>query len=573
MNNLIKPLFSAFILFVAMPICAEPLPQTTPSLTLIESLYQKVDQRDFDAELFKQALASSKVETQVIALKGLGRIGGKQIIPLVIPFLKNENHLVRHAAVFALGISQSTDANQYLWPLLKSENNETIRQEIYLALGNLGSDHLVVKMLNNLNLEKDLSTKASIFQSLSMAMTMHPELNVQLDMTNSQSDIDFNALLALMEQDDQLSYAVGYFLARVKKIEKQLSPAQLQRFILGLKDTNNKKIFARLIGKVTKKKHLANRRLLTWLIEQTEQKDISLATEAIHAMKPLLYIPQAKIQLGKLIKFPNQLVAQTALKVLADSNIKSGELIKLFKEQLKSENVGMVVIAMSGLIDRQKRDKMTWALKILSHKSNYVKIRFAQMIASKDKKGFTNVLKSLSKDTAPSVASFVNDLLEEKETKTVKQPTSSYQAVLDSNDQIVILKTSKGDVHIQLNNHAPYTAAHFIQLVKNGIYDGSYFARVIGNFVAQGGDTTENNYQYDAKSIREEISYLSHLTGTVGIATGGKDTGTTGFFINLGDNIHLDRRYTIFGNVIKGMENVYKLSNGDQIISAKLAAQ
>ncbi len=154
-----------------------------------------------------------------------------------------------------------------------------------------------------------------------------------------------------------------------------------------------------------------------------------------------------------------------------------------------------------------------------------------------------------------------------------KQTTPSYQRVLDSNNQTVILTTSKGDVHIKLNNQARYTAANFIQLVENGIYDASYFARVIGNFVVQGGDTTENNYQFKPKSIREEISYLSHLTGTVGIATGGKDTGTTGFFINVGDNIHLDRRYTIFGNVIKGMENVYKLSNGDQIISAKLLAQ
>jgi len=573
MKNLIKQLFIVFIFIIGMPITAEPLEQTTPSITLIESLYQKVDQRNFDADLFKQALSSAKLETQVIALKGLGRIGGEQILPLIVPFLQNENDSVRHAAVFALGISQSTEANQYLWPLLENETNEIIRQEVYLALGNLGSDQLVVKMLNNLSREKDPSTKSSIFQSLSMALTMHPELNDQIDMKNSQNDIDFNALLALMERDDQLSYAVGYFLARVKKIEKQLSPAQLQKFILGLEDTNNKKMFARLIGKVAKKRHLANRRLLTWLIEQTKQKDISLVTEAIHGMNPLLYIPQAKIQLGKLIKHPNKLVAQTALKMLADSNIKSGELIKLFKDQLKSEDLGMVVIAMSGLIERQERDEMTWALKILSHKNSYVKIQFAQMIAMKDKKAFTNTLKTLSRDADPAVIDFVKNLLDEKKPIIVKQSTPNYRQVLESSNRIVLLRTSQGDIHIKLNDEARYTATNFIKLVEQGVYDGSYFARVIGNFVAQGGGTTESNYQYQAKTIREELSYLSHLTGTVGIATGGKDTGTTGFFINVGDNIHLDRRYTIFGNVIKGMENVYKLSNGDKIISAKLITQ
>jgi len=542
---------------------------------MLARLHEKVDARIIDPELFEQAISNPTLDIKLTAIKGLGRIGGDEILPFITPLLKSNNEKIRRAAAFALGISASEKASEALWSALDIENNELVKQEIYLGLCNLAGDNLVLDMLARQKQEKNVKTRFAIFQGLSTAITNYKKVAEQIDMSKSQSSIDFAELLTLFERDDKLSYHVGYFLARVKKIHRQLNPAQLQRFIELIKSTNNKKIFARLIGKITKNKHLANRKLLSWLIEHSEAQDISLATEATRAMGTLLYIPQAQIQLGKLQVSSNLQVAQTALQTLSNSSLKGLFINNLLKKQLKSEHAALVVEAMAGLIKRQKREDMTWALKILAHKNTYVKIKFAQLIAEKDKEGFKNVLSRLSKDNEQAVANYAKQFLtaEARNPISKKLETIPFEQAKKSIGKKILVRTTVGNIVIQLNDKAIYTAENFERLINKGFYNGSYFSRVIGNFVAQGGDTIGDVEGSSDETIREEISYLSHITGTVGMATSGKDTGTSQFFINLGDNVHLDRKYTIFGNVIQGMENVYQLSNGDQIISAEVLSE
>ena len=544
----------------------------TTSLDLISKLHEQVDKRYVDEELFTKAISNPSIDIQLTAIQGLGRIGGDKILSLLTPQLKNNNEEIRRAAAFALGISASTKASEILWSTLDTENSELVKQEIYLGLCNLAGDNLVLDMLARQKQEKNTKTRSVIFQGLSTAITNYKNVSAQIDMSKSQSAIDFIELLALFERDDELSYHVGYFLARIKKIQKQLNPAQLQRFVELIKSTNNKKMFARLIGKITKNKHLANRKLLSWLIEHSEASDTSLATEATRAMGTLLYIPQAQIQLGKLQTSSNIQIAQTALQTLSNSSLKGAFINNLLKKQLKSQHPALVVEAMAGLIKRQKREDMTWALKILAHENAYVKIKFAQLIAEKNKDEFKNVLSMLSKDKEPSVANYARQLLSVKPENSLsnKLETPPFEQAKKSTSKKIILHTTVGDIVIQLNDKAIYTAANFERLISNNFYNGSYFSRVIGNFVAQGGDTIGDVEGSSEETIREEISYLSHLTGTVGMATSGKDTGTSQFFINLGDNVHLDRKYTIFGSVVQGMEKVYQLSNSDQIISAEV---
>ena len=70
--------------------------------------------------------------------------------------------------------------------------------------------------------------------------------------------------------------------------------------------------------------------------------------------------------------------------------------------------------------------------------------------------------------------------------------------------------------------------------------------------------------------VRDEVSPRKHRRGTVGLATTGKDTGGSQFFINLSPNLHLDGRYTLFGEVTRGMDVADKLEVGDKIISARV---
>lgn len=561
------------LLVIATPLTAKniDMPEVEQK-TILASIHQQVDKRILDVELFNQALSSQPINIKETALIGLGRIGGDPIRPLVVPFLNDKNTTLRCAAVFALGISGSPEASEELWLLLEKETNENVKQETYLALGNLGGDNLVSRMLAHVKLEKEQKTQAAIFQALAIAITYHQQISKQISVDSEQSTVNFDRLLKLMADDSELSYFVGYFLAKVKNIEQHIDPADLEKLTNDTNSLRNKKVLARLIGKVTQKDHPSNRQLLAWLIEQSNNPDVGLVVEAIQAMGSLLKIPQARLQLGKLHGSTNPLIAQSALQVLADSSLDSMQMTQLLKKNLKSNRPSMVAAAMKGLIKRQERDKMSWALKILTHKNSFVKIRFALLIADKDKKEFSNVLKMLSKDIDPKVARVAKNLLSEESTSEhpIKTKTTSYSKALKSNSRHVLLRTSAGDIEFQINQHATYTAAHFINLVNSGYYNDTYFSRMLGNFVAQGGDSVGDMDGGSGQMIREEVSYLSHKIGSVGMATSGKDTGDAQFFINLGDNIHLDRKYTIFAEVVSGLKNVYRLSNGDQIISAEV---
>jgi cyclophilin family peptidyl-prolyl cis-trans isomerase len=114
---------------------------------------------------------------------------------------------------------------------------------------------------------------------------------------------------------------------------------------------------------------------------------------------------------------------------------------------------------------------------------------------------------------------------------------------------------------------APLTAANFVGLVERGFYDGLDFHRVVPDFVAQGGDPRGDGYGGSEALVREEIG-ASHRRGTVGMATAGKDTGSSQFFINHGWNVHLDGAYTAFAEIVAGMDVADRLEIGDVIRAA-----
>jgi cyclophilin family peptidyl-prolyl cis-trans isomerase/HEAT repeat protein len=133
-----------------------------------------------------------------------------------------------------------------------------------------------------------------------------------------------------------------------------------------------------------------------------------------------------------------------------------------------------------------------------------------------------------------------------------------------------VLRTNRGEIEIRFFEDAPITAFRFIELVQSKFYDGLIFHRVIPGFVAQGGDPRGDGFGGPGYLIRDEVSPKNHGRGTLGIATSGKDTGGSQFFFNLGPNLHLDGRYTVFGEVVSGLNVMDKLEIGDRIISARI---
>jgi cyclophilin family peptidyl-prolyl cis-trans isomerase/HEAT repeat protein len=138
-------------------------------------------------------------------------------------------------------------------------------------------------------------------------------------------------------------------------------------------------------------------------------------------------------------------------------------------------------------------------------------------------------------------------------------------------DQKVLIKTVKGDIVIQLLvEEAPGSVANFVQLVNSQYFNAKNFHRVVPNFVIQGGCNRGDGWGSEDYSIRSEFSMRRYTEGSVGMASAGKDTEGTQWFITHSPTPHLDGRYTIFAIVTEGMNVVHSMEVGDSIISVEL---
>jgi len=126
-----------------------------------------------------------------------------------------------------------------------------------------------------------------------------------------------------------------------------------------------------------------------------------------------------------------------------------------------------------------------------------------------------------------------------------------------SSSNTVLLKTSMGDIKIELYDDMPITTGNFKKLVQQGIYDGTIFHRVIDKFMIQGGDASVKGIT--VPTIPDELpNKHSNDRGWVAMAkTNEPNSATSQFYINLENNSEdLDSNYSVFGKVIDGMNVV-----------------
>jgi len=127
------------------------------------------------------------------------------------------------------------------------------------------------------------------------------------------------------------------------------------------------------------------------------------------------------------------------------------------------------------------------------------------------------------------------------------------------------LQTGKGEIVIQLfPDKAPITVNSFVFLAQNGWFDGIIFHRVLTGFVAQSGDPSGTGYGGPGYAFRNEINDLKYdKEGMVGMANAGADSNGSQFFITLAPVPDLDGSYTVFGQVVQGLDVLSKLTPRD----------
>jgi peptidyl-prolyl cis-trans isomerase B (cyclophilin B) len=133
-----------------------------------------------------------------------------------------------------------------------------------------------------------------------------------------------------------------------------------------------------------------------------------------------------------------------------------------------------------------------------------------------------------------------------------------------------LIETNFGNIKIKLLPEiAPETVRSFITLTKSSFYDGTLFHRVIPKFMIQGGDpnTKESNKSVWGQggpgyNLKAEFNSRSHLRGIVSMARStDPDSAGSQFFIVTSDSTFLDRQYTVFAEVVEGLEIADKIVN------------
>ena len=150
----------------------------------------------------------------------------------------------------------------------------------------------------------------------------------------------------------------------------------------------------------------------------------------------------------------------------------------------------------------------------------------------------------------------------------------------DNPEDTLLLTLETGDVTIRLRpDLAPQHVARIKELARKGFYDGVVFHRVIDGFMAQTGDPTGSGMGGSGQKLKAEFNKEPHTRGAVSMARSqSPDSADSQFFIVFDDASFLDNKYTVWGRVIDGMENVDKIARGeppakpDKMLTVRVAA-
>jgi len=148
---------------------------------------------------------------------------------------------------------------------------------------------------------------------------------------------------------------------------------------------------------------------------------------------------------------------------------------------------------------------------------------------------------------------------EPAEPKTYSAPPP--MTIDTSKNYTATIETEKGNLVLELfAKDVPNTVNNFVFLAREGFYDGCTFHRVIPGFMAQGGDPTGTGAGNPGYRFDNEITDHGHVAGALSMANAGADTNGCQFFITYVPRHELDGSYSVFGQLIEGMDVLKNLT-------------
>ncbi len=285
-------------------------------------------------------------------------------------------------------------------------------------------------------------------------------------------------------------------------------------------------------------------------------------------------------------KFPKEnekgkiALLESALNFQKDE-IKNEKLNRIIINSVNSDSPALISIAADGidsLYIQSNKDKLMDIInrQIHIHKNDpdYLEslMSLSNLAERINKKFNTEILKSLSSSDEYSIMKFAYKQLNLSTLHLLKSDKYFNKIWPDAfKYKYAEIFTSKGNFKIEfLPQYAPVSVGNFCSLAKKKFYNNNIFHRVVPGFVIQGGDPEETGWGGPGYDIVSEFSPLNYKIGMVGMASAGKDTEGSQWFVTTGTYPHLNGKYTIFAKAIKNINAVENIDQGDKILKINL---
>jgi cyclophilin family peptidyl-prolyl cis-trans isomerase/HEAT repeat protein len=455
----------------------------------------------------------------------LQRINDARAVPALLELLKGDGQLTRAFAARGLGQAKAQNAATALAAIAENAGEATaVRVQAIRSLGLLGDRsaaaamrRLIVSPKTDQNLQLEAVTVLAQLRSPDMV-----ELLIDL-VSAPWPSVRAAALRALANTD------VDTFMSAISGLDPD--PHWSVRASL-----------AATLGELGRERAQAP---LTGMLRDADQRVLPAVLDALAKVGAA----NAMNEMTSRLAAEDPVVRAAAARGLA--TLKAPKAAPLLLDAIKrAQGDGLYVArtaALDALVALDPETAKAALTAALNDRDWAVRVRAAEHLERLDP----------AADASPARPAPPHTVAELQAIDTLVNPPYSPQAYID---------TAKGTIQLELAVlDAPRTVANFMSLVRRNFFRGVQLHRVVPDFVVQDGDPRGDGEGGPGYTIRDEINMRPYLRGTVGMALDWADTGGSQFFITHSPQPHLDGRYTVFGQVVAGMDVVDRLQQWDTI--------
>ncbi|MBR9861078.1 hypothetical protein GYB22_10110 [bacterium] len=492
----------------------------------------------------------------------------------IIPFLKAKKEEHRVAAALAFASTQDPLGIPYLSQMAQSDQGAEARRAAVYALGQIGDSTAVDALLNALAYETETQNQAEILQTLGKSVNQKSwEFLLQYKHSNATLQYGwlqgmFGALLNKKYSESAMHFVVDYINSSPSDSSAILAAHYIYRYFRVNKEADQSIIESIKISSLPQE---AQTRI--GLLNVKEESPLSWSDSLKKVMNEAdVYRHAALIQQldpnnDDAFSHCNALYKNKSVDVIVRSaaleKIKETWNYRQFPIDLRVETLSIAFE--SG--DMALQSLASYVIASDSAIANYLKPHVEYLDSIRNSLSLPRQVETYN-DISKAIAAITGEEYSPYEIEFNHPIDWDFVKTIPS-DQKVKITTNKGNIILRCYiDQAPGSVSNFLKLVDSGFYNNKYFHRVVPQFVIQGGCPRGDGWGSLDWTQRSEFSnYLEYIPGAVGLASAGNDTEGVQFFITHCHVPHLNGGYTIFAQVIEGIDVVEEIVVGDEIIS------